>query len=80
MGYFCRKYVMFQLKKYRRSYVVKNDLRFQNLQKELSEFLHKQLKVMLDKCSVYSVLAEGMDFSDKSNPSNFNFLDFLLLV
>ena len=80
MGYFCRKYVMFQLKKYRRSYVVKDGLRFQNLQKELSEFLHKQLKVMLDKSSVYSVLAEGMDFSDKSNPSNFNFLDFLLLV
>ena len=29
MGYFCRKYVMFELKKIQRSCVVKNDLWFQ---------------------------------------------------
>ena len=35
---------------------------------------------MLDKSSVYNVLAEGMHFLDKSSPSNFKFLDFPLLV
>ena len=34
---------------------------------------------MLDKCCVY-VLAEEMYFLDESSPSNFNFLDFPLLV
>ena len=31
---------------------------------------------MLDKSSVYNVLAEGMNFFDKSSPLDFNFLDF----
>ena len=35
---------------------------------------------MLDKPSVYNVLAEGIYFLDQSSQSNFNFLDFLLLV
>ena len=47
--------------------------------KEFGEFSHKQLKVMLDKSSVY-VLAEEMYFWDKCNPLNFNFLDFPLLA
>ena len=34
---------------------------------------------MLDKSSVY-VLVEGMYFLDKSSLSNFNFLDYPLLV
>ena len=34
---------------------------------------------MLDKSTVYNVLAEGMYFLDKS-PSTLNFLDFPLLV
>ena len=38
------------------------------------------MKVMLDKSSVYNVLAEGMCFLDKSSASNFNFLDFRMLV
>ena len=42
------------------SCVVKNDLWFQKWHKEFGEFSHKQLKVMLDKSSVYNVLAEGM--------------------
>ena len=46
---------------------------------EFDEFSHRQLKVMLGKSSVH-VLAEGMHFLDKSNPSNFNFLDTPLLV
>ena len=58
MSYFCRKYVMFDLKKYRgilswnMTYGFKND-------KEFGEILPKWLKVMLDKSSVY-ILAEGM--------------------
>ena len=35
---------------------------------------------MLNKSSVYNVLAEGMHFLDKGSLWNFNFLDFLLLV
>ena len=34
---------------------------------------------MLDKSSIYNVLAEGINFLDKS-PSNLNFVDFPLLV
>ena len=48
--------------------------------KEFGEFSHNQLKVMLDKSLVYYVLAEGMYFLDKCSPSNFNFLDFSLLI
>ena len=58
MGYFCRKYVMFELKKYRGVLSCKMTSGFKN-DKEFGEFSHKQLKVMLDKSSVY-VLAEGM--------------------
>ena len=57
------------------TYGFKNDI-----YKEFGEFLHKQLKLMLDKSSVYNVLAEGMYFSDKFIPLNFNFLEFPLLV
>ena len=35
---------------------------------------------MLDKSSVYNVLAEEMYFLDKSSPSNFSFLDFPMLA
>ena len=38
----------------------KNDLWFRKQLEEFAEFLHKQLKVMLDKPYVYNVLAEGM--------------------
>ena len=38
------------------------------------------LKKMFSKSSEYNVLAEGMYFLDKSSPSNFNFLEFPLLV
>ena len=34
----------------------------------------------VEKSSVYNVLAGGMYFLDKSNPSNFILLDFPLLV
>ena len=47
---------------------------------EFGEFSHKWLKVMLDKSSVYNVLAERMYFLDKCSQFNFNFLDFPLLV
>ena len=43
----------------------KNDLRFHIWYEEFDEFSH-QLKVMLDKSSVYNVLAERMYFLDKS--------------
>ena len=43
----------------------KNDLRFHICYEEFDEFSH-QLKVMLDKCSVYNVLAERKYFLDKS--------------
>ena len=42
------------------SCVVKNNLCFQKWHKEFGEFSHKYLKVMLDKSSVYNILAEGM--------------------
>ena len=38
MGYFCQKYVMFELKKIRTSCVVKNDLWFQKWHKKFDEF------------------------------------------
>ena len=43
----------------------KKDLWFQRRQKEFGEFSYKQLKVMLDKSSVYNVLAEGVQFLEK---------------
>ena len=78
IGYFCRKQVIFELKKIQRDCVVKNDLWFQKRHQSFGKFSHKQLKVMLDKSSVYNVLAEGMYFLAKCSPSNFNFQDFLL--
>ena len=66
-------------KKIQRSCVVKNNLWFQKWHKEFGEFSYKQLKLVLDKSSVY-VLAVGMYFLDKSSPSNFNFLKFPQLV
>ena len=62
------------------SCVVKNDLWSQKWHKEFGDLSNKQLKVMLDKSFVYSVLAEEMYFLDKSSQSNFNFFDFPLLV
>ena len=47
---------------------------------EFGEFSHKWFKVMLDKSLKYYVLAKEMYFLDKSSPSNFNFLDFSLLI
>ena len=79
MGCFCQKYVMFELK-IQKSCVVKNDLWFQKWRNEFGGFSHKQLKVMLHKSSKYKLLAEEMYFLDKSSPSNFNFLDFPLIV
>ena len=67
-------------KNIQRRCVRKNDLWLQKWHKEFGEFLHKYLKVMLDKSSLYNVFAEGIYFLDKSGPSNFNFLDFPLLV
>ena len=61
-GYFCVKYVMFELK---RTCVMKNYLRFQKWHKEFDEYLHKYLKVMSDKLSAYNILAEGMSFLTK---------------
>ena len=66
-------------KKIQRNCAVKNDLWFQKWHKEFGEFSHKKLKVMLGKF-LCDVLAEGMYFLDKSNPSNSTFLDFSLLV
>ena len=43
----------------------KNDLQFHIWYEEFDEVSH-QLKVMLDKSSVYNVLAERMYFLDKS--------------
>ena len=61
------------------SCVVKNDLWFQNIHRKFGEF-SQYLKVILDKSSVYNVLAEGMYFLDNCSPLNFNFSDFSLLV
>ena len=58
---------------------MKNGLWFQKLHKKFDEFSRKSLKVMLDESSAY-VLDEEMYSFDKSGPSNFNFLDFLLFV
>ena len=81
MGYFCEKYVMFELKKYRGAVSWKISYDFQNdIFMEFGEFSHKWFKVMLDKSLKYYVLAEEMYFLDKSSPSNFNFLDFSLLI
>ena len=44
------------------SCVVKNNLWFQKWHEEFGEFSHWYLKVMLDKASVYNVLAEEMQF------------------
>ena len=41
MGYFCRKYLMFELKNIQKSCVVKNDLWFQKWLKEFGELSHK---------------------------------------
>ena len=61
------------------SCVMKNDLWFQKWHKEFGEFL-QQLKVILDKSSIYNVLAEGMYFFDNCSPFTFNFSDLPLLV
>ena len=57
---------------------MENDLWLQKLHKEIGEF-SQQLKVTLDKSSVYNVLAERMYFWTDVSPVNFNFLDFSLL-
>ena len=76
VGYFCRKYVMFELKKYKGvvSWKVTYGLK---RHKKFGEF--SQLKSMLDKSSLYNVLIEGMYFFDKSSLSKFNFLNFPFL-
>ena len=56
---------------------MKNNVWFQKCHKEFGE---QVVESKIDKSSVYNVLAEGMYFLDKSSPSNFNFLDFPLLV
>ena len=71
MGYFCRKYVMFELKEIHRSCDLKNDLWFQKWHKKFGKFSHKKLKIMFDESSVYNVLAEGLYFLDKSKPIKF---------
>ena len=45
----------------------------------MKQFLNFRTSEIL-KTSVYNVLAEGMYLLDKSSPSNFNFLDFPLVV
>ena len=76
VGYFCRKYVIFELKKYKVvvPWKVTYGLKWH---KKFGEF--SQLKSMLDKSSLYNVLVEGMYFFDKSRLSKFNFLNFPLL-
>ena len=59
---------------------MKNELWIQKSHKKFGEFSHKYSKVMVDKSSVYNVLAEGIYFLNKSMLSNFNFLDFSLIV
>ena len=49
-------------------------------QKWHEEFGEQVVESKFNKSSLYHVLAEGMWFLDKSSPSNFNFLDFPLLV
>ena len=66
-------------KKIQTSCVVKNNLWFQKWHEEFGEF-SQWLKLMLDKSSLYNVLAEGMYFLDKCSTLNFNFSDFPLLV
>ena len=70
MSYFSKKYVMFELKNTEE----KNDLCREN------DSWFQKWHEELDKHFVYNVSAEGMYFLDKINPSNFNFLDFWLLV
>ena len=49
---------------------MENDLWLQKLHKEIGEF-SQQLKVTLDKSSVYNVLAERMYFVDRCKPTEF---------
>ena len=67
--YFCRKYVMIELKK-QRSCTVKNGLWFQKWHKEFGE---QVVESKVDKPSAYNIIAEGMNFLDKSSPSNWIF-------
>ena len=55
---------------------MKNGLWFQKWHKEFGE---QVVESKVDKPSAYNIIAEGMNFLDKSSPSNFNFLDFPLL-
>ena len=64
-------------KKIQRNCVIKNELRFQKWHKE---FDGQVVESKVEKFSVYNVLVEGMYFLEKSSSSNFNFLDFPLLV
>ena len=48
--------------------------------KGIWEFGEQVVVSKVNKSSVYNVLVKEMYFSDKSSPSNFNYLDFPLLV
>ena len=80
MGYFCRNYVMFELKKYRVVVLQKMTYGFKNYLINLVKVLKVVVESKVGKSSAYNVLAEGMCFLGQSSPSNFNFLDFPLLV
>ena len=79
LGYFCRKYVMFELKRYREVVSWKMTYGFKNDISNLVSLHTSSWKKCWINSSEYNVLAEGMHFLGKS-PSNFNFLDFTLLV
>ena len=55
MGWFCRKYVIFEL----------NSLWFQKWYKEFGKFSQTWLNVLFDKSSVYNVLTEEIYFWTK---------------
>ena len=79
MGYFCGKYAAFELKRYKRAVLWKKTYGFKNDKSNLVN-LHKVVESNVRfKPTVYNILAKGMCFFGKK-PSNFNFLDFLLLV
>ena len=68
---------MFDLKKHRGVVSRKMTYVFKESHKEFDE---QAVESKVDRSSVYNALIEGMCILDKIIPSNFNFLDFPLLV
>ena len=88
MGYFCRKYVMFELKKYRgvmchdteeRCKILrKNDLQSPKSHEKFAEFSHEQLEVILNNSSVMFYLNEDILWA-KISPQILTFWVFYCL-